>query len=81
MTEYIDKGALYSKIAEIEQKLMEEAAQDRAMVSAICTQGELRAYTSVKYIIADFPAANVTTVVRGERQPDCPLEEVPDNGI
>lgn len=65
--EYIDKGSLYRKISELEEisrtiyldTLSDNPAYERYML-------QMNERTSFKHLVADFPAADVVEVVRGE---------------
>ena len=67
MTEYIDKSALYEKIAQLE-----ELARDRYLEtpssSPLCSRymARLNERTVFKHLIADFPAADVAPVRHGK---------------
>lgn len=68
MAEYIEKAKLYNTIAERENdyrsSLLKENNYNTA--SALQLQGLLNATTLLKYLVADYPAADVKPVVRGE---------------
>ena len=66
MTEYIDKSALYEKIAQIEELAMNrylEAPSNSPCCSRYMEQ--LNERTAFKHIIADFPSADVAPVRHG----------------
>ena len=64
--EYIDKSALYEKIAQLE-----ELARNRYLEtpsSSLCFSrymAQLNERTALKHIVADFPSADVARVVHG----------------
>ena len=66
MVEYIDKSALYEKIAQIEELAMNRYL-DTPSNSPCCSRymEQLNERTAFKHIIADFPAADVAPVVHG----------------
>ena len=67
MPEYIDKSALYEKIAQ-----MEEVARNRYLETLSnnpCYSryvAQLNERTAFKHLVADFPATDVEPVVHGE---------------
>ena len=66
MSEYIDKSALYEKIAQLEELARNrylETPSNSPCYSRYMTQ--LNERTTFKHIVADFPAADVAPVVHG----------------
>ena len=77
MSEYIDKSALYEKIAQLEE-LARNRYLDTPSSSPFCSRymAQLNERTTLKNIVADFPsAADVTPVVHG-RWDDIPNEYI-----
>ncbi len=65
MAEYIEREAIYEKIAE-----MEELARDRCLSEPVGSyKVQLAERTKLKHIIADFPSADVAPVVHGQWKP------------
>ena len=64
--EYIDKSALYEKIAQLE-KLARNRYLETPSSSPFCSRymTQLNERTALKHIIADFPSADVAPVVHG----------------
>ena len=66
MAEYIDKNALYKKIAELE-----ELARDRYLDTPSNSpaypryMAQMNERTNLKHMVADFPATDVAPVVHG----------------
>ena len=66
MAEYIDKSALYEKIAQLEKLARNrylETPSSSLCFSRYMTQ--LNERTALKHIVADFPSADVAPVRRG----------------
>ena len=66
MSEYIDKSALYEKIAQLEELARDrylETPSNSPCYSRYMTQ--LNERTTFKHIVSDFPAADVAPVVHG----------------
>lgn len=65
--EYIDKGRLYQKIAELEEiartRYLDTSSDDPEYERYMAQMNER---TSFKHLVADFPAADVAEVVHGE---------------
>lgn len=63
--EYIDKGRLYQKIAELEEiartRYLDTSSDDPEYERYMAQMNER---TSFKHLVADFPAADVEEVVR-----------------
>lgn len=65
--EYIDKGSLYQKIAELEE-IARMRYLDTPSDIPLCERHlvQMNELTSFKHLVADFPAADVVEVVHGE---------------
>ena len=66
MREYIDKSALYKKIAQMEEVARNkylDTPRNNPYYSRYMAQLDER--TAFKYLVADFPAADVAPVVHG----------------
>lgn len=65
MTEYIEKDLIYKKVAEMEE-LARNRYLDTPSNSPVYARylAQLQERTSLKFFIADFPAADVVPVVR-----------------
>ena len=65
MAEYIDKGALYEKIAQLEEiarnRYLDTPSNSPAYQRYLA---QMQERTALKHLIADFPAADVVEVVR-----------------
>lgn len=74
MTDYIERQAIYKKIAE-----MEETARNRYLDTPWDSpareryRAQLNERTALKHIIADEPSANVREDVHGEWEPGNPV--------
>lgn len=66
MAEYTSKAALYEKFAELEREARETLVRTASGTSAYTRNStRLSAFTMAKHIVADFPAADVASVVHG----------------
>ena len=65
MAEYIDKGALYEKIAQLEEiarnRYLDTPSNSPAYQRYLA---QMQERTALKHLIADFPAADAVSVVR-----------------
>lgn len=79
MAEYIEKEALYKKIAEIEE-LARNRYLDTPSNSPACARymAQLGERTRFKHLIADFPAVDVAPVVHGRWEHDEMYEDWAD---
>lgn len=67
MAEYIEKGAIYNKIAELEE-LARNRYLDTPSNSPVFARymAQMQERTALKFLIADFPAADVVPVAHGK---------------
>ena len=66
MAEYIDKGAVYNKIAELEELARNRYLDTPSNSPAYARyMAQMQERTALKFLIADFPAADVAPVVYG----------------
>ena len=78
MAEYIEKGAIYNKIAELEE-LARNRYLDTPSNSPVFARymAQMQERTALKFLIADFPAADAVPVLRcKDCKHFCPCEEV-----
>lgn len=68
MTEYIEKAALYKRIADYEQERMKALFSEKNFnrPQAREKQGLLNSATIIKHMVADIPVADVRPVVHGK---------------